>query len=136
MNSASLCFIPSTTTQIGVLSLSEHVELRMQLRGVERVQIECLLEYRARQYDHKRREIVFLTDNSPDAIAHHESFHLLAGMAAARSISAVGGVDGCVVTMDHRYRRVQSDLSLSSFRPRRSRKPRRRQSRPVWYQFN
>jgi hypothetical protein len=57
-------------------------------------------------------------------------------MAAARSIYAVVDVDGSVVTTGHRYRRVLRDLSLSSFRPGRSRKPRRRQSRPIWYQFN
>lgn len=108
----------------------------MQQRGVERELLECLLEYGARQYDHKGCEIVFLTDDCLGAIARYESNHLWVRMAAARSVYAVVDTDGCVVTMGHRYRRVQRDLSLSSLRPGRTRKPLRRQSRPIWYQFN
>jgi hypothetical protein len=136
MNPAPLSFAPAFANQLGMLSLSAHAEVRMQQRGVERELLECLLEYGARQYDHKGCEVVFLTDDCLDAIARHESHHLLVRMAAARSIYAVVDVDGSVVTTGHRYRRVLRDLSLSSFRPGRSRKPRRRQSRPIWYQFN
>lgn len=136
MSSASLSFAPSSATQLGMLALSLHAEVRMQQRGVERELLECLLEYGACQYDHKGCEIVFLTDDCLDAIARYESHHLWVRMAAARSVYAVVDTDGCVVTMGHRYRRVQRDLSLSSLRPGRTRKPLRRQSRPIWYQFN
>lgn len=136
MNLASLSFAPSSANQLGMLSLSVHAEVRMQQRGVERELLECLLEYGARQYDHKGCEIVFLTEDSMDAIARYESHHLLVRMAAARSIYAVVDVDGCVVTAGHRFRRVQRDMSLSSLRPGRTRKPSRRLSRPICYQFN
>lgn len=136
MSSASLSFAPLSASQLGMLPLSVHAKVRMQQRGVERELLECLLECGARQYDHKGCEIVFLTDDRLDAIARYESHQLWVRMVAARSIYAVVDADGCVVTMGHRYRRVRRDLGLSSFRPGRSRKPRRRQSRPIWYQFN
>lgn len=136
MSSASLSFVPSSASPLGMLSLTAHAEVRMQQRGVERELLECLLEYGARQYDHKGCEIVFVTDGCLDAIARHESQHLWERMVAARCVYAVVNADGCVVTMGHRYRRVLRDLSLSSLRPGRTRKPRRRQSPPIWYQFN
>lgn len=136
MSSAFLSFAPSSASPLGMLSLSAHAEVRMQQRGVERELLECLLEYGARQYDHQDCEIVFVTDGCLDAIARHESQHLWERMVAARSVYPVVNADGCVVTMDHRYRRVLRDLSLSSLRPGRTRKPRRRQSHPIWYQFN
>lgn len=136
MSSASMSFAPLSVSPLAMSSLSAHAVVRMQQRGVERELLECLLEYGARQYDHKGCEIVFLTDGCLEAIARHESHHLSVRMAAARGVYAVVDVDGCVVTTGHRYRRVQRDLSLSSFRPGRSRKPGRRLSRPIWYQFN
>ena len=136
MSSASFAFATLSVSPLAMSSLSAHAEVRMQQRGVERDLLECLLEYGVRQYDHKGCEIVFLTEDSMDAIARHEPRHLLVRMAAARSIYAVVDVDGCVVTAGHRFRRVQRDLSLSSLRPGRTRKPSRRLSRPIWYQFN
>lgn len=136
MSQASMSFAPSATGQLGLLSLTAHAEVRMQQRGVERELLECLLEYGEREYDHKGCEIVFLTDSCLDAIARYESHPLWVRMVAARSLYAVVDTDGCVVTAGHRYRRVQRDLSLSSLRPGRSRKPRRRQRSPVWHPFN
>ena len=94
MNSASVSFSPSSASLLGVLSISSHAEVRMQQRGVERALLECLLEYGARQYDHKGCEIVFLTDDCLDAIARHENHHLFVRVAAARSIYAVVDADG------------------------------------------
>lgn len=95
----------------------------MQQPGVEQELLECLLEYGVRQYDHKGCEIVYLTDDCLDAIARYESRHLWVRMSAARSVYPVVDADGGVVTMGHRYRRVKRDLSLSSLRPGRTRKP-------------
>lgn len=131
-----MSFAPSAIGQLGLLSLTSHAEVRMQQRGVERELLECLLKYGEREYDHKGCEIVFLTDSCLDAIARYESHPLWIRMVAARSLYAVVDTDGCVVTAGHRYRRVQRDLSLSSLRPGRSRKPRRRQRSPVWHPFN
>lgn len=136
MSQASMSFAPSAIGQLGLLSLTSHAEVRMQQRGVERELLECLLKYGEREYDHKGCEIVFLTDSCLDAIARYESHPLWIRMVAARSLYAVVDTDGCVVTAGHRYRRVQRDLSLSSLRPGRSRKPRRRQRSPVWHPFN
>ena len=136
MSQASMSFAPSATGQLGLLSLTSHAEVRMQQRGVERELLECLLEYGEREYDHKGCEIVFLTDSCLDAIARYERHPLWVRMVAARSLYAVVDTDGCVVTAGHHYRRVQRDLSLSSLRPGRSRKPRRRQRSPVWHPFN
>ncbi len=136
MSYASLSFSASFASPLGMSSLTAHAEVRMQQRGVGRELLECLLEYGARQYDHKGCEIVFVTDGCLDAIARYESQHLWEQMVAARSVYAVVNADGCVVTMGHRYRRVLRDLSLSALRPGRTRKPRSRQSRPIWYQFN
>lgn len=131
-----MSFAPSAIGQLGLLSLTSHAEVRMQQRGVERELLECLLKYGEREYDHKGCEIVFLTDSCLDAIARYESHPLWVRMVAARSLYAVVDTDGCVVTAGHRYRRVQRDLSLSSLRPGRSRKPRRRKRSPVWHPFN
>lgn len=136
MSSASLSFASISDQFVGQLLLSPHAEVRMQQRGVERELLDCLLEYGVRQYDHKGCEIVFLTDSCLDAISRCEGLKLKARMEAARSIYAVVNADGRVVTAGHRYRRIQRDLSLSSLRPGRTRKPRSRQSPSYWHQLN
>jgi hypothetical protein len=136
MSTASLSILSFPADCLGVLQLSAHAEVRIQQRGVERDLLECLLEYGARQYDHKGCEVVFLTEASLNAIARHESHYLWARMKADRNLYAVVNANGCVVTAGHRYRRVQRDTSLSSLRPGRSRKPRRLHSQPVWHQLN
>lgn len=116
--------------------LTPHAEIRMQQRGVENEVLGCLLQYGRRQHGPGGCELHFLDDAALDAIARHEPHRLLLRMTEARNLYAVVNSDGYVITTGYRYRRMLRDISLSSMRPGRSRRPRVRRRRPVWYQFN
>lgn len=107
-------------------SLSPHAEIRAQQRGVDRNMLNCLLAYGRREFDHCGCEIVYFDDASLKAVAKHESIQLWLKAVQSRCVYAVVNSDGLVVTTGHRYRRVQRDKSLSSYRPGRTRSPRRR----------
>ena len=114
--------IDSTAWQI---MLTPHAEIRVQQRGVDRQVLDCLLLYGRREFDHFGCEIVYFEEIGLDNVARSEPLRLWLKVVEARHLYAVVNSDGKVVTTGHRYRRVQRDRSLSSYRPGRTRFPRR-----------
>lgn len=99
--------------------------MRAQQRGVDRRALECLLLYGRREHDHRGCEIFYFDDASLRRLAQCEDRKLWLQAIESRSLYAVVSADGEVVTTGHRYRVVQRDRSLSSYRPGRSRSVRR-----------
>ncbi len=106
--------------------LTPHAEIRVQQRGLDRQVLDCLTLYGRGEFDHFGCEIVYFDEAGLDKVARCEPRHVWLKAAESRRLYAVVNSDGVVVTTGHRYRRVQRDRSLSSYRPGRTRSPRRR----------
>jgi hypothetical protein len=111
------------------IMLTPHAEMRVQQRGVDRQVLDCLVLYGRQEFDHFGCEILYFDEASLDAVARHEARRLWLKVAESRCLYAVVNSDGKVVTTGHRYRRVQRDRSLSSYRPGRTRSSRRKSSK-------
>ena len=74
--------------------------------------------------DHKDCYVVTFDGKSRDPIERYEPRMLRTKACDSRNLYAVVDSDGVVVTAGHRFHRVPRDLSLSSLRPGRSRRPR------------
>lgn len=111
------------------IMLTPHAEMRVQQRGVDRQVLDCLLLYGRPEFDHFGCEILYFDEESLDKVARNESRRLWLKAVESRHLYAVVNSDGKVVTTGYRFRRVQRDRSLSSYRPGRTRSPRRRDIR-------
>lgn len=103
--------------------LSNHALLRMQQRGVRAGTLNWLLSYGQHYPDHKGCSVVTFDDDVLDELSTTETAPLKGLGAGARKLYAVVNSDGLVVTTGHRFRRIPRDLSLSAYRPGRSRSP-------------
>lgn len=126
MLSISPSISPIATAVAWKWVLSPHAEVRAQQRGVDRNVLECLLTYGRRDFDHCGCEIVYFDNASLEDLAKYESIQLWLKAVQSRCVYAVVNSDGLVVTTGHRYRRIQRDKSLSSYRTGRTRSPLRR----------
>ena len=105
-------------------ALTRHAGIRVQQRGVNRDVLDCLLAYGRHEPDHKGCQVVTFDNKSMEAMERNEPHFVTNKASDSRNLYAVVGGDGVVITAGHRFRRVPRDLSLSSFRPGRSRSPR------------
>lgn len=92
------------------------LEFRAPQRGVDRNVLDRLLAYGRREFDHCGGKIVHFDDAALESISRHESTQLWLKASRSRCVYAVVNSDGLVVTTGHRYRRIQRDKSLSSYR--------------------
>lgn len=111
-------------------SVTPHAAVRMQQRGLSREVLDCLLRYGRREHDHHGCEVAIFDESALLTVARNESVFLWRKAVASRSVYAVIDSDGRVVTAGHRFRRVQRDRSISSYRPSRSRRPRSLRTMP------
>jgi hypothetical protein len=124
MNSDSVCPAPSVTPIDLASCLTPHAAARVQQRGIDLCVLDCLIRYGRREHDHHRCEVVVFDEASLARVARHEPHALWRRSVEARSLYAVTNSEGDIVTAGHRFRRVQRDRSISSYRPNRSRRPR------------
>lgn len=111
------------SSSLGISCLSKHALLRMQQRGVSPETLNWLLSYGQHFPDHKGCSVVTFDDDVLDELSTTETAPLKGLGAGARKLYAVVNSDGLVVTTGHRFRRIPRDLSLSAYRPGRSRSP-------------
>ena len=105
-------------------NLTKHAGIRVQQRGVDRNVLDCLLAYGRHEPDHKGCQVVTFDGRALDDLARYEPRELNTKATGSRNLYAVVDSEGTVVTAGHRFRRVPRDLSLSAYRPGRSRSPR------------
>ena len=110
-----LNFIEPVARQI---CLTQHAQARVQQRGLDRVVLDCLLRYGRREFDHRGGKILRFDRASLREVSRNEPVSLWVKALEARSLYAVVGVNGPVITTGHRFRRVLRDRSISSFRAR------------------
>jgi len=104
--------------------LTAHALIRARQRGIDLEALACLLGYGRRHHDHRGAEILTFDRAALDQVARRESRATWRKAVEASTLYAVLGLDGCVITTGHRWRRVIRDRSLASLRPGRSRRPR------------
>ena len=105
-------------------ALTKHAGVRVQQRGVDRRLLDCLLTYGHHEPDHKGCQVVTFDGQALDELAGPEYRPAMRRASDSRNLYAVVDSTGVVITAGHRFRRIPRDLSLSSFRPGRSRSPR------------
>ena len=105
-------------------ALTRHAGIRVQQRGVNRDTLDCLLAYGRHEPDHKGCSVVTFDGKALKAIELFEPRVVSVQATDSQNLYAVVDADGVVVTAGHRFRRVLRDLSLSSLRPGRGRRPR------------
>ena len=87
-------------------SLSTHARTRMQQRGISQAALSCLLDYGREAHGHDGRTTLYFDKTARRRLERD------AGPAARKQIArlvrlyAVMGGDGGVVTVGHRYRRL------------------------------
>ena len=104
--------------------MTKHAGIRVQQRGVNLELLDRLLAYGRHEPDHKGCHVVTFDGKALEDLSRFEPKAIRAKATSSRNLYAVVDSDGVVVTTGHRFRRVPRNLSLSSFRPGRSRSPR------------
>ena len=116
------------------MDMTKHARIRVQQRGVNRVVLDCLLAYGHHEPDHKGCQIVTFDSKAMDDLARYESRELKTKASDSAHLYAVVDSDGVIVTTGHRFRRIPRDLSLSAYRPGRSRSPKALHAKSVNFQ--
>jgi hypothetical protein len=88
-------------------SLSRHARVRMQQRGIPRVVVEHLLEFGTVRHDHRGAVIVYFDKRSRRQLARAEGRAAAHTLERWRNAYAVVAVDGAVVTVGRRDKRVR-----------------------------
>jgi len=115
------------------LDMTQHARKRVQQRGVNRDVLDCLLAYGHHEPDHKGCEIVTFDAKAMDDLARYERRALKTKASDCAHLYAVVDSDGVIVTAGHRFRRIPRDLSLSSYRSGRSRRPKVLHSKSIGF---
>jgi hypothetical protein len=89
--------------------LTEHAAVRARQRGVDPIVLDCLLAYGTAVHDHQGGEIVVFDRKAFRRLERAVDATLVRRVADQRTLYAVRGMDGALVTVGHRYRRVRRD---------------------------
>ena len=90
-------------------ALTEHAAVRMRQRGVDAQVLECLLAYGSAVHDHRGAEILLFDKRAWKRMERAVDEVMLKRAAENRWLSAVRSLDGELVTVGHRFRRVPRD---------------------------
>jgi hypothetical protein len=86
--------------------LTEHAAVRIRQRGVDRQALECLLAYGSSVHDHRGAEILLFDKRAWKRMERAVDGVTLKRAAESRRLYAVRSLDGKLVTVGHRHRRV------------------------------
>jgi hypothetical protein len=89
-------------------TLTQHARARMQQRGISPAALDALLDFGRSARAGRGRELVFFDRKARERLAREK---VLAAGEAARVCNsyAIVGSDGMVITVGHRFRRVERD---------------------------
>lgn len=87
--------------------LTPHARARMQQRGIRPEDLEALLDYGSERYTHQDGcEILYWDKKARLRLAKRDPAAARAAERLRRTYAVLGG-DGVVITVGHRYRRIQ-----------------------------
>jgi hypothetical protein len=84
---------------------SHHARVRMQQRGISSAALDCLLEYGSEAHDHDGAVTVFFDKAARRRLARADS-DKRKELDQLRRLYAVLGGNGEIVTVGHRFRRI------------------------------
>jgi hypothetical protein len=87
-------------------ALTEHAAVRMRQRGVNGEALECLLDYGSSVHDHRGCEILLFDKRAWKRMERAVNGVMLKRAAENSGLYAVRSLDGTLVTVGHRHRRV------------------------------
>lgn len=87
-------------------ALTQHAAVRMRQRGVDAQALECLLAYGSAVHDHRGAEILLFDKRAWKRMERVVDEGMLRRAAENRALYAVRSLDGKLVTVGHRHRRV------------------------------
>jgi hypothetical protein len=102
--------------------LTRHASKRLQQRGIPPAAVDALLSYGAVEFDHQGGSIYYLDKRSRRRMEGALNESGPRQVKALRSIYAVVGPDGEVVTVGHRRRRIFSDRKGGTYAWQRRRR--------------
>ena len=85
---------------------SKHALARMQQRGITQTALDCLLEYGREVHDHHGAVTVYFDKAARHRLARDGDARTRKEIAQLRRLYAVLGGDGEIVTVGHRFRRI------------------------------
>ena len=88
-------------------SLSVHAKTRLQQRAISMPVLDCLLNFGRRVHDHKGAEILFFDRRARDRVRLAVGEKEFKCVQAKLHSYAVVAVDGVVLTVGHRTKRIR-----------------------------
>jgi hypothetical protein len=87
--------------------ITEHAAARVRQRGVDPVVLEYLLSYGTHLHDHRGGELVVFDRQALRRLQPAVDAAMMRRVEERRTLYAVRGLDGAIVTVGHRYRRLR-----------------------------
>lgn len=88
------------------LDITAHARARMRQRGIPEQVLPYLFTFGKREYDHHGAAVVFLTRRSKEKLRTTADQSVLKRLERAMDVYAVISLEGRVVTVGHRTRRI------------------------------
>jgi hypothetical protein len=86
--------------------ITEHAATRVRQRGVDPVVLDCLLAYGTPFHDRRGGEVIVFDRQALRRLQRAVDPAVRRRVEDRRSLYAVRGADGALVTVGHRYRRI------------------------------
>ena len=87
--------------------VSTHARVRMQQRGISANVLERLIEFGVTRHDHRGCEILFFNKTARRRLASRLGAATVKSMERQLNAYAVLGINGAVVTVGHRVKRIR-----------------------------
>ena len=89
------------------MNLTQHAQQRMQQRGIPRQAIGYVLTYGRVSHDHRGTRVMWLDKRCRARLGREEGREVVRELDKHLDAYVVTDMDGTVVTVGHRYRRVR-----------------------------
>lgn len=91
---------------MGSVNMSQHAAVRKQQRGIPEVVLECLIQFGKVCHDKRGGEILHFDKRAKQRCASALSKERLRQMDGHFDVYAVRSIDGALMTVGHRSRRI------------------------------
>jgi hypothetical protein len=89
------------------MNLTRHAENRMQQRGITRQALDCVLAYGRESYDNHGCQVIWFDKQARRRICEEEGGEVARKLEKCLNTYAVIDLEGTVITVGHRYRRIR-----------------------------
>lgn len=91
---------------MSAIAMSQHARVRMQQRGIPEDVLLLLFQFGEKEYDHRGAAVMYLTRGSREKLLRAIGKEQAHRLERALNVYAVVDIDGYVVTVGHRTRRI------------------------------